>query len=69
MKNKKLAPMQRIAIIISTLMVVGGFLVISQIYFSYSEAREMANSCYNKGGFPTIEKSGLNVDYFNCDMS
>ena len=69
MKIKKLAPMQRVAIIISTLMVVGGFLIISQIYFNYSEAREMSNSCYDKGGFPTIEKSGLNIDYFNCDMS
>ena len=69
MKIKKLAPMQKVAIIISTLMVVGGFLIISQIYFSYSEAREMSNSCYDKGGFPTIEKSGLNIDYFNCDMN
>lgn len=69
MKIKKLAPMQRVAIIISTLMVVGSFLIISQIYFSYSETREMSNSCYDKGGFPTIEKSGLNIDYFNCDMN
>lgn len=68
MKIKKLAPMQRVAIIISTLMVVGGFLITSQIYFSYSEVREMSNSCYDKGGFPTIEKSGLNIDYFNCEM-
>lgn len=69
MEIKKLAPMKRVAIIISSLMIVGGFLVISQIYFSYSEVRELSNSCYNKGGFPTIEKSGLNIDYFNCDMN
>ena len=44
--------MQRVAIIISTLMVVGGFLIISEIYFSYGEAREMSNSCYDKGELP-----------------
>ena len=41
MKIKKLRPMQRVAIIISTLMVVTGFLVISQIYFSYIEAESI----------------------------
>ena len=69
MKIKRLTRMQRVAIIMSTLMVVAGFLIISQIYFSYTEVREMSNSCYGKGGFPAIEKSGLRVNYFNCDMN
>ncbi|NEU31337.1 hypothetical protein GN156_11175 [bacterium LRH843] len=69
MEIKKLRPMQRVAIIISTLMIVTGFLVISQIFSSYIEVREASNGCYDKGGFPTIEKSGLSIDYFNCDMN
>ena len=69
MKIKRLTRMQRVAIIMSTLMVVAGFLIISQIYFSYTEVREMSNSCYDKGGFSAIEKSGLSINYFNCDMN
>ena len=68
MEIRRLTRMQRVAIIMSTLMVVAGFLIISQIYFSYTEVREMSNSCYDKGGFPAIEKSGLSINYFNCGM-
>ncbi|ARF17825.1 hypothetical protein [Sporosarcina ureae] len=69
MKIKRLAPMQRLAIIISTLMVVGGFLIVSQMYFTYSENRAMSNGCYDRGGFPTVEKSGLSISYFDCNMN
>lgn len=69
MKVKELKSSQRVAIIISTLMVVVGFLVISQMYFTYSENRAMSNGCYDKGGLPIVEKSGLVITYFDCDMN
>lgn len=49
-------------------MIVMVFLIISQMYFSYSEERAMSNGCYEKGGFPIIEKSGLSISYFDCDV-
>lgn len=61
--------MQRVAIISYTLMVILGFLILSQMYFSYTEANEISDNCYNIDGFPTIERSGLSIDYFNCDMN
>lgn len=60
---------QGVAITISTLMVVVGFLLISQMYFTYSENRAMFNGCYDKGGLPIVEKSGLSITYFDCDMN
>jgi len=47
---------------------VVGIVVISQIYFSYVEVSELTDNCYDKGGLPTIEKSGLKIEFFNCDI-
>lgn len=70
MKIKKSISIQRtVAIIASTLMVVVGFLILSQKYFSYIESKEASNGCYDKGGFPIIEKSGLSIDSFYCDRN
>ena len=69
MKIKQLMSKQGVAITISTLMVVVGFLVISQMYFTYSENRAMSNGCYDKGGLPIVEKSVLSITYFDCDMN
>ena len=68
MKLKKLTSMQRLATILSTVMIIVGVLIISQTYFSYIEIKEMANSCYDNDGVPIIEKSGLSIDYFYCDI-
>lgn len=70
MKIKKLTSVQRaVAMIASTLIVTASFLILSQIYFSYIEGKEASNDCYDKGGFPTIEKSGLKIETFDCDMN
>ena len=61
--------MQGVAIIFSTLMFVVGFLTVSQMYFTYSENRAMSNGCYDRGGFPIIEKSGMSISYFDCDIN
>jgi hypothetical protein len=68
MKLKKLTTMQRLATILSTVIIIVGVLILSQTYFSYIEVKEMANSCYDNDGFPIIEKSGLRIDYFYCDI-
>ncbi len=68
MKIKRFAPMQRVAIISSILMVVVGFLIISQMYFDYTEAKALYDGCQDRGGFPIIEKSGLSIDYFECNV-
>ena len=60
--------MQRLAIISSVLMVVVGFLIISQMYFDYTEAKALYDGCQDRGGVPVIEKSGLSIDYFECNV-
>ncbi|PAQ15518.1 hypothetical protein CD798_06955 [Bacillaceae bacterium SAOS 7] len=69
MKIKQFTIKQRVAITISTLMMVVGFLVISQMYFTYSENQAMFNGCYDKGGLPIVEKSALSITYFDCDIN
>jgi hypothetical protein len=68
MKLKKVTRMQRAAITLSSLLVGVGLFILPQMYFSYIEVKAVAEGCYNNGGFPIIEKSGLNIDYFYCDM-
>jgi hypothetical protein len=68
MKYKKLTPLKKMAIIVSTAMVLVAIITISQSYLSYLEVKDAADGCYDKGGFPTIEKSGLNIEYFECNM-
>lgn len=69
MKVVKLMSKEGMAIVVSILVVVIAFLVISQMYFTYSESRAMSTGCYDKGGSPTIEKTRLSITYFDCDMN
>lgn len=66
LKVKKLVSDERLIIIISSMLVVVGFLVISQMYFIYSEHRALSNGCYDKGGFPIFEKTRLTITSFDC---
>jgi hypothetical protein len=59
---------KRLGIVLSSLIVVVGLVVISQIYFSYVEVRDLTDNCYNNGGLPTIVKSGLEIESFNCNI-
>lgn len=69
LKIKQLLSSRGMAITISSLIIVVGFLMISQMYFTYSENRAMVNGCYDKGGLPIVEKSGFSITYFDCDMN
>lgn len=57
-----------IAMIISSLILAVSFVVISQVYFTYQESLTMSKGCYDQGGFPIVEKSGLSITHFDCDM-
>jgi hypothetical protein len=69
MKFKKSTLTKKLAITISAVLIVTGFLFISEAYFSYSEVRNMTDECYDNGGLPKIEKSGLSVEYFSCNRN
>jgi hypothetical protein len=57
-----------IGIVLSSLIVVVGIVVISRIYFSHVEVRDLTDNCYDNGGLPSIVKSGLEIESFNCDI-
>jgi hypothetical protein len=67
-KHLKQTQGKSLGIVLSSLMVVVGFVVISQIYFSFVEVRDLTDNCYDNGGLPKIVKSGLKIDSFNCDI-
>ncbi|MGM0899651.1 hypothetical protein [Mesobacillus maritimus] len=68
MKHIKQTQRKSLCIFLSSLIVVVGIVGISQIYFSYVEVRDLTDNCYDNGGLPTIVKSGLKVDTFNCEI-
>ncbi len=68
LKIKQVKSKQGMAITISTFLVVVGFLLISQMYFTYSENRAMSTGCYDKGGLPIVEKTRFTIVYFDCDL-
>jgi hypothetical protein len=39
------------------------------MYFIYSEEHAMSNGCYEKGGYPIIEISGIGIDSFDCNTN
>jgi len=45
---------------------VVAFLIASQSYFSYVEVTQEANNCFDIGGYPIVEKTGLEMNYFEC---
>ncbi|WP_026673429.1 hypothetical protein [Alkalihalobacterium bogoriense] len=48
--------------------VVIAFVIAAQSYMSYVEITTASNNCYDNGGFPIVEKSGLKMTYFHCKM-
>ncbi|MRX73837.1 hypothetical protein GJU40_16970 [Bacillus lacus] len=56
------------AVILPVLLVAGSFLFFTNSYFSYKEVKAYTDSCYDKGGFPSIEKSGWKVVSFDCQI-
>ena len=65
---KKITPIQGLVIIGTITVMVVAILIATQSYFSYLEVTEAANSCYDLGGVPIIEKSGLKMTHFHCNM-
>lgn len=38
------------------------------IYQSHAEVMEKTNDCYDNGGLPEMEKSGIVLEHFECHM-
>lgn len=66
-KNKKTLIKGVVSIGTVGVMIVA-FLIAFQTYLSYLEVTEASNGCFDQGGFPIIEKSGLKITYFHCNM-
>ncbi len=47
---------------------VGAILIASYSYMSYLKVTEAVNGCYDLGGVPIIEKSGLRMTNFHCNL-
>ena len=69
MKFRKLTSEKNLVILLTSILITGCLFFISQRYFSYTETKNLVDECYDKGGFPEIEKSGLSIEYFSCNMS
>ncbi|GEM_PF-2662702 len=68
MNSRELKLKQGAAISISTILLVVGFLVIAQMYFTSTENQAMTNSCYDQGGLPVVERSLFSITYFDCQV-
>ncbi|AST91219.1 MULTISPECIES: hypothetical protein [Sutcliffiella] len=66
MKLKTLS--SKIAIIVSSVTVALCIVFASQAYFSYQEVKSLADGCYDKGGLPSIQKTGFTVKHFSCNL-
>lgn len=66
MSLKKITPMQALVIVGLFALIVVAILFASQFYFSYVQVTEAADKCFNIGGYPIIEKTGLEMSYFEC---
>ncbi|MBU8906148.1 hypothetical protein [Desertibacillus haloalkaliphilus] len=66
--DKKMTPVQGLVMIGTIAFLAIAVIIASQSYFSYLEVTEAANSCFDMGGLPIIEKSGLRMTYFHCNM-
>ncbi|UTR12713.1 hypothetical protein MM300_10745 [Evansella sp. LMS18] len=65
---KKMTPVQGLVIFGTAVVIVAAALIATQSYFGYLEVTEAANRCFDKGGLPVVEKSGLRMTYFHCNM-
>ncbi|RHW34049.1 hypothetical protein D1B33_14730 [Lysinibacillus yapensis] len=66
MSIKKITPVQGVVIFGLLSLMVFAILIASQFYLSYTEVTKAANSCFNIGGYPIIQKTGLEMTYFEC---
>ena len=66
MSVKRVTPVQGLVMVGLLALIMVAILIASQFYFSYVEVTEAANSCYNISGHPIIEKTGLEMTYFEC---
>ncbi|AXI09235.1 hypothetical protein CUC15_09965 [Oceanobacillus zhaokaii] len=69
MSVKNVTPIQGLVIVGIFAVIMIAILIASQFYFSYLEVTEAANSCFKIGGDPIIEKTGLEMTYFECVTS
>lgn len=60
---------QGAAVAVSVLLIVVSVLVIAQMYFTHSENQALHNGCYDRGGFPVVEKTKFAITYFDCDLN
>lgn len=66
MNIKRITPQKGLIIVGSFALVVVATLFAFQFYLSYVEVTGAANQCYDIGGYPIIEKTGLEMTYFEC---
>ena len=66
MSVKRIAPIQGLVMMGLFALIVVSILIATQFYFSYVEVTEAADNCINIGGHPIIEKTGLEMTYFEC---
>ena len=66
MSVKRITSIQGLVIVGLFVLIVVAILIASQFYLSYVEVTEAANSCFDIGGHPIIEKTGLEMTYFEC---
>ncbi len=65
---KQISPLQGLLLIGTIAFLMVAILIATQSYFSYLEVKAAANGCFDMGGLPTIEKSGLRMTYFHCNV-
>ncbi|RLL48484.1 hypothetical protein D8M04_04290 [Oceanobacillus piezotolerans] len=66
MSGNRVTPIQGLIIVSIFALIIIAIIFASQFYFSYVEVTEAANNCFNRGGHPIIEKTGLEMTYFEC---
>ena len=66
MSIRRITPLQGLVIVGLFALIVFAILIASQFYFSYVEVTAATDNCINIGGHPIIEKTGLEMTYFEC---
>ncbi|WP_100372281.1 hypothetical protein [Bacillus sp. FJAT-45037] len=66
--TKKMTRLQGLVLIGTVAFMAVAIIIASQSYFSYLEVTEAANGCFDIGGLPVIEKTGLRMTSFHCNM-
>ncbi|MDE5413213.1 hypothetical protein [Alkalihalobacterium chitinilyticum] len=57
-----------VAVVASVAIVIVGILMITNLYFNSKEIQAAANTCYDNGGLPIVEKTNGKLTYFKCKM-